>query len=94
MDRSYKNNFRAANIDKVLLRYRRSNKQQTVIHYKKCVLSSKRIQLKYIKYYLEKIVEKKEDYYDFASNLINSFNKNLINIDQLKNITYQLQYSV
>lgn len=89
-----KNNFHGANIDKVLLRYRRSNKQQTVVNYKKCILSSKRIQLNYIKYYLEKIVEKKEEHYDFASNLINSFNKNLINIDQLKNITYQLQYSI
>ncbi|MCC8146273.1 MAG: glycosyltransferase [Bacteroidales bacterium] len=86
-----KANFRCANIPMVLLRYRRSNKQQTVVNYKASLTSGKKIQLEYIDYFLGNMAEKEEGYVDFFNSLIDLSNKNTINIDQLKNIIYQIQ---
>lgn len=89
-----KNNFRCANIPRILLKYRRSNKQQTVINYSTSLASNRKIQMEYADYYLKKIVEKNEECYDFANCLIELSNKNMLNVDQLKNMVYQLQSSI
>ncbi|WP_165043907.1 glycosyltransferase family 2 protein [Dysgonomonas sp. ZJ709] len=77
-----------ANIPEVLVKYRCSNNQLTVIKQKEILACTVKIQNEYIEYVMESIVKKDYEYYDVLDNLIGLFNNNKLSFSDLKQIVY------
>lgn len=80
--------FVFANLPEVLVKYRCSNSQVTVIKQKEISASTFKIQNEYIEYVMESIVKKDNEYYDILENLIELFNKDKLSFSDLKQMVY------
>lgn len=80
--------FVFANLPEVLVKYRCSNSQVTVIKQKEISACTFKIQNEYIEYVMESIVKKDNEYYDLLENLIELFNKDKLSFSDLKQILY------
>ncbi len=85
--------FRFANIPKVLLRFRRSMDQTTVLKRREMQTSSHKIRLEYMERMMEIIIEKDEKYMGFMNHLVELVNNGLVSVDNMLQIVCQLLVS-
>ncbi len=82
--------FRFANIPAVLLKYRCSNSQVTSSRHKEMHHSTLRIRMEYAQEVMEKIINEKEQYSGLFEQLIELYNNDLIEVESLSGIIYQI----
>ncbi len=82
--------FCFANIPEVLLKYRRSGEQVTSRKYKEMLHSTLNIRLEYSQQVMEKITGDEELYTEFFNQLIELYNNELVDIENLSNIIYRI----
>jgi DNA-binding transcriptional MerR regulator len=78
--------FHFSGIQRILNCYRTHDNQITVRKFDEMMTTSKKIQLEYIEYLMEKMVEKNEKYFNLINSLIEATNEDLIDSDNLINM--------
>jgi glycosyltransferase involved in cell wall biosynthesis len=81
-----KSGFRFSGIQRTLNYYRTHSNQIIVYKFDKMMTTSEKIQLEYIEYLMEKMVEENEKYFNLLDCLVNAANEDLIDSDSLINM--------
>lgn len=87
---SIMNGLQFANIPEILLKYRISENQNTSKFSETILRASTHIQIEYLEYVMEKIVEHDESLYYFINSSIELLNQGKIKIHNLKEIIYSI----